>query len=81
MAIAPARLRSGQWTASSRFTILGTNDAYSSVPFTYTAPRALSAGDYIIRILSIEERGNANTYPFPVYGSVGSYTFAIRNGL
>lgn len=65
VSIVRARLRSGQWVADGRFTTLGVNDAYSSAPFTYTSPRALSLGNYIIRIQSIAERGNSATYPFP----------------
>jgi hypothetical protein len=78
--IARARLRRGQWVASTSFTTLGANDAYSSTPFVYTAPSAVATGDYLIRIQSIREAGNSNTYPFAVYGSVGRYTMRLRNG-
>lgn len=81
VAIASARLRSGQWVANGGFTTLGTNDAYSSAPFGYQAPSRLALGNYIIRIQSIAEPGNANTYPFPAYGSVGRYTWTLQNGL
>ncbi len=77
---APAVQRNGQWVASRTATVLGTNDAYASTPFTYTAPRAVTTGNYIVSIQSIAEPGNSNTYPFPVYGSMGSYTLRLRNG-
>lgn len=80
ISFARAVLQNGQWIASTAFTTLGTNDAYASTAFAYTAPGAVTAGNYIVRIQSIAEPGNANTYPFPVYGSVGRYTLRIRNG-
>lgn len=81
VAFARARLRNGQWVPDGSFTTLGTNDAYSSAPFLFQSPSRLTAGNYIFRILSIAEPGNANTFPFPVYGSTGRYMFRIRNGL
>ncbi len=80
VSIARAVLRSGQWVASGSFTTLGVNDAYSSATFVYTVPRAVTLGNYLVRIQSIAEPGSANTYPFPVYGSMGSYTLGITNG-
>ena len=81
VAIARAQLNNGQWVSSGGFTNLGSNDAYSSRAFTYTAPSSLQVGSYMVRILSIAEPGSSTTYAFPVYGSIGSYTLSIKNGI
>jgi len=80
VAIARAEYINGQYVPSGGFTNLGSNDAYSSGTFTYTASSRLTQGNYIVRILSIAEPGSSTTYAFPVYGSIGSYTLSIMNG-
>lgn len=83
VSIVPAvQSSSGQWVPASnaQFTTLGQNDAYSSSEVRFVSTSAVPAGNYLVRVAAMAEPGNANTYPFPAYGSVGSYTMKIRNG-
>lgn len=70
----------GVWIASGSTTVLGSNDAYASTPVRFRASAPVVVNDYLITVRSIAEPGNSNTYAFPEYGSVGSYTLSIRNG-
>lgn len=79
VSIVPAVQSGGLWIANGTPNVLGSNDAYTSMAVSYTAPSAVSTGDYLVRIESIAEPGNANTQAFPSYGSVGAYTLRIRN--
>jgi hypothetical protein len=75
-----AVLSRGQWVTSGSGTTLGANDAYSSTSVVYTAPSAITTGNYIFRITAIAQPTATNTFAFPAYGSMGFYTVSIRNG-
>jgi hypothetical protein len=75
-----AALSGGQWVTTNTGLTLGANDAYDSTSVVYTAPSAITTGDYIFRITAIAQPTATNTYAFPAYGSMGFYTVSIRNG-